>query len=577
MNVLLEKFQSCNCRGHFYVGLLAFLLYLPAFWWGAPHATAADRVSAWGVDDAMPLVPLAEVHNVFYPKPDRNLGYPLLHPFLVSVFYAPYLGFLWLTGQFAHPSGAFPYGFANPAQSLFILTLIARMVSVLLGAGVAIAAYDAALALWDRRTALLAALFAMLSFPMFYYSRTGNPDVPVLFFTAAALAAFARILAGGFTVRRSVALGAFVGCALATKEPSLASFIAIPFVLLWIQWRDVIRGSGKGIASWEFWRAPVVCAAASFVAFGIGSGLFVDPQRFFAHVEFARTRIHALSSGDIAFFRSFPNTMQGNWELFSTQFSLLVDCMTWPGVFLSVAGIILIFVKERKAALFLLPAITYWGVLFTSARVAQLRYLMPVAVTLGFYAAYAVSRSRDSRNVVLRYATALAAVFTLGVCLLRGADLTYAMLHDSRYDAAAWFAEHAHAGDRVEYFGSNQKLPPLEREITTARPIEYRGAIFKPRADAAVVAEIGEGWQQRRPQFILIMPDHSSTPGLPYPATCPPQIYAWLLDGSLGYRLATQFESPRLFPWVGRSDLDYPTVNPPIRIFVPAKPVEGSR
>jgi hypothetical protein len=42
------------------------------------------------------------------------------------------------------------------------------------------------------------------------------------------------------------------------------------------------------------------------------------------------------------------------------------------------------------------------------------------------------------------------------------------------------------------------------------------------------------------------------------------------LDGSLGYELAAHFESPRLFAWLVRPPLDYPTVNPPIRIFVPS-------
>ena len=50
-------------------------------------------------------------------------------------------------------------------------------------------------------------------------------------------------------------------------------------------------------------------------------------------------------------------------------------------------------------------------------------------------------------------------------------------------------------------------------------------------------------------------------------ATCPPPILDALRDGSLGYSQVAQFETPALFPWVLRPALDYPTVNPPIRIY----------
>jgi hypothetical protein len=52
-------------------------------------------------------------------------------------------------------------------------------------------------------------------------------------------------------------------------------------------------------------------------------------------------------------------------------------------------------------------------------------------------------------------------------------------------------------------------------------------------------------------------------------ADCPPEVYAALLDGSAGYALAAHFTPPTLMPkLLQHPRLDYPSVAPPVRIFV---------
>ena len=82
------------------LGVAALLAYTPGFWWGAPHATAADRTNAWGVDDEPPLGPLAQAHDIIAPKKEMNpnLGYPMLHPFMVLGAFAPYVAYLKVSG-----------------------------------------------------------------------------------------------------------------------------------------------------------------------------------------------------------------------------------------------------------------------------------------------------------------------------------------------------------------------------------------------------------------------------------------------------------------------------------------------
>ena len=531
-----------------------------------PHATGPDRVQSWGVDDGTPLQPLADVHNVVAPKPDRNLGYPLMHSFVVTAACLPYLGWLWLTGQLSLGAAPiYPFGLADPVKALGTLTLFGRLVSVLMGVGIVVAVWDTARTLWGHRTGALAGLLVMTLFPMFYYSRVGNPDVPMMFYAAIALAVLARAVVHSFTVRRGIWLGVFVGFAVATKEPIAALFLPLPFILLYLSWRE--RGAAEEWFSWQFWKAPTASAVCAFLAFGLGSGLFVDPEFYFAHVAFARGRMQDLANGELAFIRSFPLTWEGHLALTRALFTYITDCMTLVGFLLSLVGVLWVLCREPRFAVFVLPAITYIIVLFWSARGAQLRYLFPVALILAFFAARVLSLAWESPRRSFRWAAAVIGIFVIGWGLLRGIDLTYSMVNDSRYAAARWLAPRTPAGTTVEYFGESGELPPLAATVETRRSIAFFGAMYKPRLGPDVIREILNGWRERRPDLIILVPDHSSPPGVPHNVTCPPEVFRGLIDGRFGYKLAVFFETPRLLPWVRRPDLDYPSVNPPIHIF----------
>jgi hypothetical protein len=253
---------------------------------------------------------------------------------------------------------------------------------------------------------------------------------------------------------------------------------------------------------------------------------------------------------------------------------LLADTATPVGLLLGLLGVIWSSAREPRRALFVLPGATYFLVLFWVARAGQLRYVLPVAFTLAFFAARFLTVAMGARMRPARVAAMAAAVFVVGVGLLRGVDLTYAMMNDSRYTAAAWLAPRTPPGTRIEYFGESGLLPPLDGSVTTTRSAPYFGAVSRAQRDAAAVEAIRAGWRGRKPDFIILLPDHSSRPGEPYNFTCPPEVYRGLLAGEYGYRLAAMFETPPLLPWVRRPSLDYPSVNPPIRIF--ARPVGGA-
>jgi len=547
---------------------VALLAYLPGFWWGSPHATATDRSNAWSVDDEPPLGPLAQLHDILNPKPTQNpnLGYPMLHPFLVIASYTPYVGFLYATGGLDRPTEAYPHGFRDPVTALRTLTWIAHLLSVLLGAGIVLAAYETARVLWDARSARFAAFFALMSYPMFYYARTSNVDVPVLFFTAIALVPFARALMLGVTMRRALWLGALIGLALATKEPSFASFMGVPFALLLMPAPD---GTPPQWRAWAFWKPAIGCLVAAVAGYAVASGMIIDPDRWMAHIAFIRERSGDATKGAVAFMPHYPRTAEGHVALAARLWRYLADAMTLPGLVLALAGIGLAARARPRSAVFAVTAVTYLVVLFWSARAAQLRYVMPAAYTLALFAGYAAARAFAARQILWRSGGAGLVVASGLIATAWAIDLTHAMLNDSRYAAGDWLARTGRPGDRLEYFGSDQKEVPMEAWLTSSRAIRYLGGNVAPPIGAEAVAEIRAGWALRRPRFISLIPDYTSRPGEPNAASGPPAIFAALEDGSLGYALARTFRTPSLLPWAKRPALDYPTVNPPIRIYVP--------
>ena len=149
-----------------------------------------------------------------------NYGYPWWHYFVVAAAQAPYIAYLSVTGELHNGTPHYPFGLRDPVNSLrVVLTLIGRLVSVLMGAGVVIAAYLFSSVLWGHATGLAAAVLTMLSYLMCYYSGTGDlSDVPAFFWSACGLVVFATVLVDGLTPRRAAWLGVLAGVATATER-----------------------------------------------------------------------------------------------------------------------------------------------------------------------------------------------------------------------------------------------------------------------------------------------------------------------------------------------------------------------
>jgi hypothetical protein len=550
-------------RLHLLVALFALVLYLPGFWWGAPNATSAELVHSWGTDDETPLGPLAEMHNIIEPKADRNLGYPLMYSFIVSAAYIPYLGVLWLTGDLSGVSGHYPFGLSDPVTALKVMSGIAHFVTVLMAMGVVVSVFEAARVLWGNHAGITAALLTATTYPMFYYSRTGNVDVPMLFFIAASMAVFAHCLANGFTVRRSVWLGVLAGFALATKESALGIYILMPFVFFWWQ-----RKQDNDMFSRSYWKAPVAAIVAAFAALGAGSGLFVDPSRYFDHMRFITGRLEQVASDAVhAVITAFPYTMTGNLEYISHILDHLVDMMTLPGFLLCISALVLALWKCRRCTVLPLLGLGYLVFIFLVVRSTQMRYLLPVPMALSFASAWLVFYFWHPKHVLRRTGIVFVVGAIVAYSLLRGVALSYEMMNDSRLAAGQWLSANTSDGDIIEYFGPADKLPPVEEGIIIHRATEYQGMHAHHRDDDERIREIIQGWAARKPKYIVIMPDHASRQGQPFNISCPEQLCNFMIEGRSVFRQEMMFKTPPLFHWLELPPLDYPVVNPPIRIY----------
>jgi hypothetical protein len=245
----------------------------------------------------------------------------------------------------------------------------------------------------------------------------------------------------------------------------------------------------------------------------------------------------------------------------------LREALTLPALLLVAIGVVLSARTDRRTIALVYPPLAYLLFLFVTIRVSQLRYLLPAAVLLAPFAARAVIGGMRSGRTGVRWGAAVVGVVVVGVGLLRWADLTHAMILDSRFAAGAWLESRLEPGDRIEYFGSSQKLPPLPADVMVTAANEFHGMYRRAPIDSARAASIVARWRDEQPEFVVVIPDYTSAPGEPYDNSMPPALYEALVEGRTEYRLAALFQTPPLVRWARRPPLDYPSVNPPIRVF----------
>jgi 4-amino-4-deoxy-L-arabinose transferase-like glycosyltransferase len=518
----------------------ALVVYAPGIWWGLPVATAPGRHLPWGADELGPTGAVNELYGVLAARqPTFNPQYPLFHYLCQFAFVAPYYAALWATGHISHPEPNFPYGTDHPPLELGVMTILARLVSLLMGAGVVAVAFRTGEVLRDRRTGILAALCVLVQYPMFHYARTSNVDMGALFWTALGLLVFAQCMADGMTPRRGIALGIFAALATASKDASYGAFLPVGAILIVLHARAMRR---TGTHGWEAYRAPAYAMAAALAVYVVASGLVLRPSRYWQHIHFIR---HGSAPTRVFYFRYEP-TLEGYLSFGHEMLTQLVDSMGLPMLLCAAAGVVLWAVRDRKLLLWLLPAVGVFVFVLVPVRFVLLRFALPIVYVLAFSAADVLARGLAGSRPWHRPATLAALVVAVGWAGVRGADLTYQMLHDSRYAAAEWMTRAARAGDTVGHITLASNLPALPEGVRTVR--------LEPTDLEALSAASG-------PDFIISIPIQDFEPV--HERHLPEEVYQRLVAGTLGYRRAALVQGPTLF-----AKRPATVVNPPVRIFM---------
>ncbi len=540
------------------LALATIVLYTPLVGWGLPQATAPDRIKTFATDEILPLEALAEMRSTFVSTaPDRQIGYPWWHYFVAASAQVPYVAALVWSGDLSEPSPVYPFGLRDPVRSLRVLTVLGRLVSVLMAAGVVVATFFFARSLWGHTAGVVAGVLTMLSYPMNYYGRTGNMDVPAFFWSAVALAILARIFRDGLTTRRAIWLGVFTGLAGATKDQAVALFVPLSFMLLLPRFNHAPgRTYQLRPLAWGF--------AAGLLAYLAATGMLVDPNRHLRHLHaylFDWGRV----TSSFSYHPASPSGWRGTLELVGGFVNGLGAMMSWTVLACAVAGFVIAVRREKWHLAWLLPFATIFVLFIRVPGIVVVRYLLPLTLFVDTFAALALVSLKGSRRWAFGPVLAVLVVSRLVIV----ADLAYAQFHETRYAAADWVRTHVRPGDRIEYFGVTETLPALDRTVESRRVMGRQQWVGESGHGPAVLDYlIREG-----PEYLIVVPDWTSEPGMVHSGDCPPDVFAALVDGRAGYALAASFEPVSILPArLRRPPLDNPSVAPPVRIFSRREP-----
>lgn len=515
------------------VVVLALVLNAVGLRWGLP----LSGIHAWDVDAIAPMGPLVAAKRMIIDD-WWNSGYynkyPMGHFFLLMAAYAPYLGYLKLTGGLGTPSEVYPFGLRNPETALTVLTLIARSLHALMGAGIVLLVYLTARRFGDRPAAVFSALAIAFSPPFIFYAHTGNVDTPSLFWCALALFAFGRLVAGQCELRHYLLLGGAVGMAAATKEQVVGLFLLLPLSVLVLharhsgeaprRARTIIRAAGE--------RGPLAGLATAIAVFVLATHLIFNWDGNALRLQWRLHGIHPIYGMN---YPGGPREVAPPLENIVEMATHTVEAMN-PVLFLAgVVGLVVLPLQRpwaRHFAAVLLSYVAFAVALFPFFRA---RFVMQAVLVLALFAgpvlgslwAFGVARSRP-----LLVAVVLVGAYSFAY----GAEVNHLLTRDARYTAEAWFETHAPPGATVEAFSGPVYLPRFPAHVRVRHP-------------DMTVEELA-GLEVRAPDFVVLSSAFSRRF---HEGTEQGELLTGLLRGDFGYRPIRAFRndpmiSPRLFP-----------------------------
>ncbi len=457
-------------------------------WWGLPgsESWAADAISPRGAG----LGAIVETY-----APGHHHIYPPLHMLLLTVLALPVLA--WGAATAGTSPAALEAALIQPGP-MTAVEVLARLVAVAMTVG--IVHFTMRLHADPDRplVAPLAGLAAATVGPLAYYGKTGNLDVPALFWATACLAELARLTRDrAVTDPRRAAVYAVL--AILTKD-QIAGVLLLPILAVSARWarerRLLARPTARAVAT----------AAALFL---VVSGALVNPTGWAA-------RLRELFGPASRTWEGYPSTAAGTVELVRDAVLAVPRLSSWPMFALALAGLV-IALRRRDRLDALLPALGALSFTLTftlGARRTEDRFLLAQAVLVLPYAGAAMgailARARPAGLAI--------AALAIAASLLGVASVEATLLADARYDAERWLAA-LPPGTTVEVYGGPKFLPRLPANLVVTRvgtdPIDARSHL--PHVSEVVDPVMDP--EARRPRVIVLSSEFSHAVGPASPAT----------------------------------------------------------
>lgn len=458
----------------------------------------------------------------------------------MAVASAPYLAFLYLTGAWRRPQAAYPYGFEDPEQALFVLAVIGRALNVGFAVGTAALAYAIANRLGGRWAARWSAFLVATAYPVVYYAHTTNLDMSYCFWLMLALYA---AIAASETDRPLpwVVLGAAAGMALSTKEQGFAFLIPLPIMVLAVQ----ARRKGSVLACWS--RPAWWMLASGAGTLLVTSSALVNPLGFVARVAYLLGHPITVVKARLAPVAFSPWKGTKEWVYLGQLWDGLSSSLGVPLLLVAAVGAVAVWRRPRAGVWLIVPIAALYYLSLRGLDLITLRYLLPVTVIAAILAGGLLGDLWEAaRGGALRSVAAVALVAVAALALARGVEIDRLLWTDSRYAAEEWLAAHLPPGGRAEFYQKPAYLPRFfPGTVTEFIPLDRRtrAGLLERRPDVVVISSasrksITASWAQ----------DWRATGSLLAPSAEAVEFLAAVEAGWLPYRKAAVFgqESPLL-------------------------------
>jgi hypothetical protein len=432
--------------------LVAVLFALVGITWGLPGS------DTWAEDAMSPrtcgLFGIAETYT-----PGHFHAYPPLHVALLTLTSLP-----WEIATIARVGldrAALERALIEP-RVMTPVELCARLVAVAMLAGIVWNTVRLFERLGGRRVGIVAGLVVATDSALLYYAHTGALEVPYLFWSSWALVEIDRVLAGE---SREPQVMIAVTCAVLTKDQAAGLFLLTLPACLAV--RPALLRSKR---TW-------LSLGGALVAYALVAGAVTNPSGFAKRI--------ALLLGPMATdWTPYPRTLAGYGAMARDAFFAVPLQSSWliavaSGIGIAVAAGALPSPpapspkgEGEEAALRtrrmmpLLAAASYTLCFLLGARRTEDRFLLPLAILVFPYAAFALETwlSR-ARSAVLPYA---AFALALVPAVLAVASLDATLLADPRY-AAERFLASLPAGTRIEVYGGSHFIPRIPAQLDAVR------------------------------------------------------------------------------------------------------------